>query len=84
MFLDRAKKFLFTCAGVAALARPLGIAIVLALAIRAQAPLAFEVASVKPHESPRNDFGFGTASRESPILISGNRVTMSGLLRAWR
>ena len=40
----------------------------------------FEVASVKPHVFARNQFAFGTASRESPIRISGNRVTMQGLV----
>jgi uncharacterized protein (TIGR03435 family) len=46
----------------------------------AASSLAFEVASVKPHVFARNQFAFGTASRESPIRISGNRVTTQGLL----
>jgi len=39
-------------------------------------PLEFEVASVKPHEFPRNVFGFSGNGR-SAIHISGNRVTLS-------
>lgn len=88
--LNRAKKLLLASAGVAALAGPLVIGIGQSPAIRAQtqipggpakaSPLAFEVASVKPHAFARNEFAFGTASRESPIRISGNRVSMQGLL----
>jgi uncharacterized protein (TIGR03435 family) len=44
------------------------------------APLAFEVASVKPHVFARGQFAFGTASGESAIRISGNRVSTQGLL----
>src|SRR5580693_645652 len=43
-------------------------------------PLAFEVASVKPHEFARGQFAFRTASLESDVRISGNRVTTQGLL----
>lgn len=43
-------------------------------------PSAFEVASVRPHVFARNQFAFGTASRESPVRISGSRVTVQGLL----
>ena len=88
--LNRAKRFLLASAGVAVLAGPLEIGIGYAPAIRAQtqvsggpakaSPLAFEVASVKPHAFARNEFAFGAASRESPIRISGNRVTIQGLL----
>ncbi len=92
--LNRAKKLLLASAGAAALAGPLligiGIGIGHAPAIHAQtqrvsepakaSPLAFEVASVKPHVFARGQFAFGTASRESDIRISGNRVTMQGLL----
>ena len=46
----------------------------------AASPLAFEVASVKPHVFARNQFAFGSPSGESPIRISGNRVTTQGLL----
>lgn len=46
----------------------------------AASPPAFEVASVKPHVFARNQFAFGTPSGESPIRISGNRVTTQGLL----
>jgi len=79
---NRVKKLLLASAGVAALASP--------LAIRAQtpivgepakaSPLAFEVASVKPHAFAPRQFAFGTAFRESEIRISGNRVTTQGLL----
>jgi uncharacterized protein (TIGR03435 family) len=43
-------------------------------------PLAFEVASVKSHVFPRGQFSFGTASQESVVRISGNRVSTQGLL----
>ena len=46
----------------------------------AASPLAFEVASVKPHVFARGQFAFGTASGESAIRISGNRVSTQGLL----
>lgn len=67
------------------MARPtllLAIAIAQAPAIYAQkaAPLAFEVASIKPMVFAPNEFSFGTASRESRIQISGTRVTVRGLL----
>ncbi len=88
--LNRAKRVLLASTGIAALADPLVIGIGHAPAIRAQtqvsggpaklSPLAFEVASVKPHAFARNEFAFGTASRESPIRISGTRVTIQGLL----
>jgi uncharacterized protein (TIGR03435 family) len=88
--LNGAKRLLLASAGVAALAGPLVIGIGHAPAVCAQtqvsggpakaSPLAFEVASVKPHAFARNEFAFGTASRESPIRISGNRVTVQGLL----
>jgi uncharacterized protein (TIGR03435 family) len=88
--LNRAKRLLLASAEVAALAGPLAIGIGDAPAIRAQtqvsggptkpAPLTFEVASVKPHAFARNEFAFGTPSRESPIRISGNRVTIQGLV----
>ena len=52
---------------------------VLAQSVVANTPK-FEVASVKPHAFARNEFAFATASRESPIRISGNRVTMQGLV----
>jgi bla regulator protein blaR1 len=88
--LNRAKKLLLASAGVAALAGPLAIGIGQAPAIHAQtpkasepakaSPLAFEVASVKPHVFARGQFAFGTASRESAIRISGNRVSTQGLL----
>jgi uncharacterized protein (TIGR03435 family) len=52
---------------------------VLAQSVDANTPK-FEVASIKPHGFARNEFAFATASRESPIRISGNRVTTQGLL----
>jgi len=60
----------------------LAIVIAQALAMYAQkaTPLAFDVASVKPLVFAPNQFAFGTASRESRIQISGNRVTVQGLL----
>ena len=89
--VNRAKRLQLATAGVAVLAGPLLIGIIHAPAIHAQtqvsdgpaklSPLAFEVASVKPHAFARNEFAFGNASRESPIRISGNRVTMQGLLK---
>jgi len=88
--LNRAKKLLRAIAEAVALAGPLAIGIGHAPAIHAQtqiasepakaSPLGFEVASVKPHVFARNQFAFGTASRESDIRISGNRVTTQGLL----
>ena len=88
--LNRAKRLLLAGVGVAPLAGPLVVGIGHAPAIHAQtqvsgsqakpSPLAFEVASVKPHAFARNEFAFGTASRESPIRISGSRVTIQGLL----
>jgi uncharacterized protein (TIGR03435 family) len=87
---NRAKKFLLASAGFGALAGLLAIGIGSAPAVSAQTPiaggpakvstLAFEVASVKPHVFARNQFAFGTASRESAIRISGNRVSTQGLL----
>ena len=88
--LNRAKKLLLSSAGAAVLAGPLVIGICHAPAIRAQtakaseqtkaSPLAFEVASVKPHVFARGQFAFATPSRESAIRISGNRVSTQGLL----
>jgi uncharacterized protein (TIGR03435 family) len=88
--LNRAKNLLLASAGVAVLAGPLVIVIGHAPAISAQtqistkpakaSPLSFEVASVKPHAFARGQFAFGTVFGESPIRISGNRVTMQGLL----
>lgn len=88
--LNRTKKLLLAYAGFAGLAGPVMIGIGSAPTISAQtpiaggpakaSPLAFEVASIKPHVFARNQFAFGTASRESPIRISGNRVTTQGLL----
>ncbi len=43
-------------------------------------PPAFEVASVKPHVFARGQFAFATASIESPVRISGNRISTQGLL----
>jgi uncharacterized protein (TIGR03435 family) len=89
-YLNRAKKLLLASAGVAAMAGPLAIGIGYASAIHAQtqiagdpakaSPLAFEVASVKLHVFARGQRAFATASRESDIRISGNRVTTQGLL----
>jgi hypothetical protein len=89
-YLNRAKKLLLASAGVAAMAGPLAIGIGYAPAIHAQtqiagdpakaSPLAFEVASVKLHVFARGQRAFATASRESDIRISGNRVTTQGLL----
>jgi uncharacterized protein (TIGR03435 family) len=86
--LGRAKKPLLASAGVVALTFAMGIGH--SPAIRAQpqiqsspakaSPLAFEVASVKPHAFARNEFAFAAPSRESPIRISGNRVTIQGLI----
>lgn len=88
--LNRAKKLLLASAGVATLAGPLVIGMVYSPAIRAQtqipggsaqvSPLAFEVASVKPHVFAKNEFAFATPFREDPFQISGNRVTIQGLL----
>ena len=59
----------------------LTIAIAQVPAINGQkAPLSFEVASIKPVVFAPNQFAFGTPSRESRIQISGNRVTVQGLL----
>jgi uncharacterized protein (TIGR03435 family) len=87
-----ANRVLRASAGVVALAGPFFIGMGGAPAIRAQAPiagepaksppLAFEVASVKPHMFARGEFAFGTAYQESPVRISGNRVSTQGLLTA--
>src|SRR4051812_38207635 len=87
--LNRAKRLVLASAGVC-MAGLLAIRMVDAAAVWAQTqtsggpakalPLAFEVASVKPHVFARNEFAFGTASRESPIRISGNRVSIQGLV----
>jgi len=83
--LNRAKKLLLASAGVVALAGPLVIGIGQAPAIHAQtqiasepakaSPLAFEVASVKPHVLARNGFAFATAiSRtEHGVMRNGKR-----------
>ena len=75
--MERTKKLL-----LAALTGMILIGIGLAPDVRAQAvsPLAFEVASVKPHQFARNEFAFAGASRDSAIQISGTRVTVQGLL----
>jgi uncharacterized protein (TIGR03435 family) len=88
--LNRAKNFPLASGGVAALAGALVIGIGHAPVTHAQtskpsepakaSPLAFEVASVKPHVFARGQFAFGAASRESEIRISGNRVSTQGLL----
>lgn len=87
--LNPAKRLLLTGAGIAAVAGPFGIGTGHAPSIHAQTQIsrdpaksaapAFEVASVKPHTFARNEFAFATPYGESPIRISGNRVTMHGL-----
>jgi uncharacterized protein (TIGR03435 family) len=77
-------------AGAVALASPIFIGMGDASPIHAQtqiagepaksSPLAFEVASVKPHVFARGQFAFGTANSESPVRISGNRISTQGLL----
>jgi uncharacterized protein (TIGR03435 family) len=77
-------------AGAVALAGPIFIGMGDAPPIHAQtqiagepaksSPLAFEVASVKPHVFARSQFAFGTANLESPVRISGNRISTQGLL----
>jgi uncharacterized protein (TIGR03435 family) len=83
--LNRAKKLLIAGVGVVALAGPSFIGICHAQAQPAgnsakSSPLAFEVASVKPHVFARGQFAFGSAEVESSIQISGTRVTTQGLL----
>jgi len=88
--LNRAKKLLLASARAVALAGPLAIGIGQAPALHAQtqratepaqaAPMAFEVASVKPHVFARGQFAWGTPSRESAVRISGNLVSTQGLL----
>jgi uncharacterized protein (TIGR03435 family) len=57
------------------------VAALACLPLRAQTSSpAFEVASIKPHVFARNQFAFGTASRDSSIRISGTRVTVQGLV----
>ncbi len=82
---NRAKKLLLASVGVVALAASIFIGMGHAQTQIAgepvkSPPLAFEVASVKPHVFARGQFAFGTAWQESPIQISGSRVTMQGLL----
>ncbi len=81
---NRAKKLLPFTAGAAALVCQLAIGSQpqIAGALPKPAPLAFEVASVKPHVFAPGRFAFGTAFRQSAIQISGNRVTAQGLLAA--
>jgi uncharacterized protein (TIGR03435 family) len=86
--VHRAKKLLIASGGLVALAAPLFIGMGHGSVTDAQTPgepaksppLAFEVASVKPHVFARGQFAFGTAGGESPIRISGTRVTLQGLL----
>ncbi|HXR16013.1 MAG TPA: TIGR03435 family protein [Terriglobales bacterium] len=87
--LGRAKRFLLARTVVAAVVVRLVVGFGPGPPIHAQTQVpgsqakglpAFEVASIKPHAFARNEFAFGTASRESQIRISGTRVTMQGLL----
>lgn len=88
--LNAAENFVLAKSKVAALVGLFVFAIVHPPAIRAQtsspagpakeSPLAFEVASIRPFVFARNQFAFPTATRESRILISGNRISMQGLI----